>query len=109
MVGRGVGHIVSDISTVHCNSSWQLHKPDISQISILWLIGVLFKEEEIALGGNNWRCTSKTHARHSASSEGAGEREHRDLGMVGSIAFSSGLFLGKLYSEFLCCIPLSSQ
>lgn len=51
--------MIYDLSTVHCISSWQLHKPDVTHLSILWLLGALFKEEEIAPVENKWRCTSK--------------------------------------------------
>lgn len=51
--------MIYDISIVHCNSSWQLHKPDITHFSILWLLGELFKEEVIAPGENKRECTSK--------------------------------------------------
>lgn len=100
-VGRGVRHMIYGISTVHCISSWQLHKPDIIHLSILWLLGALFKKEEIAPGENKWRCTSKNPREALCQFRRAGEREHRDVGMVGSITVPSGLFLGKLYSEFL--------
>lgn len=64
--------------------------------------GVLFKEEEIEPGENILKSTSKTRVSHCASSGGSREREHRDVGMVGSTAFPSGLLFRKLYSEFLC-------
>lgn len=86
--------MIYNISTVRCNSSWQLPKPDITQLPILWLLGAVFKDEAIAPGGNNRRCTSKTHARHSATSAG-GRRK-------GAPRFGDG-------GEALCFLWVSSS
>lgn len=97
MVKRGVGHKIYGVSKVHCNSSWQLHKPDITHLPTWWVLGGLFKEKETAPGG----VEAKTSVRYSASSGGAGEREHRDVEIMKNTAFPLGLFLESLYSEFL--------
>lgn len=91
-VGRGVRHMIYGISTVHSISSWQLHKPDIIHLSILWLLGALFKKEEIAPGGNKWRCTSKNPRealcqfrggrRKGAQRRGDGGKHHNSFGSV---------------------------
>lgn len=99
MVERRVGHTIYGISKVHRNSSWQLRKPDITQLPTWWLLGVLFKEEEIAPGEKKWRRRSKTPC--GILCQRRRGREHGDVGMMESTAFPLGLFLGNLYSEFL--------
>lgn len=96
MVERGVGHTIYGISKVHCKLA---ASPDITQLPTWWLLGVLFKEEEIAPGEKKWRCRSKTPC--GILCQRRRGREHGDVGMMESTAFPLGLFLGNLYSEFL--------